>query len=259
MSKPVVLVTGASKGIGFAVTKSLLEEHNANVVALSRSRTPELDILIEAHRCSLLAIPCDVTDEEAQAHAFSLAKDKFGPVLNGLVLNAGILDPLARISDSTVALDAWKRHFDVNFFSLIIALKVALPALRSNPSTGRVIFISSGAATGGIPGWAAYNAGKAAMNSLARTLANEEPTIISLAFAPGKVDTAMQETLRSAGAAHMDESDHNIFIDAYREGTLVKPFDVAYVIANLSLHASSSLSGSFVRYNDEHCKEFGRK
>ncbi|KAF9247287.1 hypothetical protein BU15DRAFT_39073 [Melanogaster broomeanus] len=259
MSKPVVLVTGASKGIGFAVTKSLLEEHNANVVALSRSITPELNLLIESHRSSLFAISCDITDEVAQARAFSDAKDKFGPVLDGLVLNAGTLDPLARISNTTIALDAWKRHFDVNFFSLVSALQAALPALRSSPSTGRVIFISSGAATGNIPGWAAYNAGKAAMNSLARTLAKEEPTIVSLAFAPGKVDTAMQETLRSTGDAHMDDSDHKIFIDAHREGTLVNPFDVGYVIANLSLRAPLDLSGSFVRYNDEHCKEFGRK
>ncbi|KIJ20235.1 hypothetical protein PAXINDRAFT_67052 [Paxillus involutus ATCC 200175] len=259
MSKPLVLVTGASKGIGFAVTKSLLEEHNANVVALSRSITPELNILIEAHPSSLLAIPCDVTDEDAQARAFRQANNKFGPLLDGLVLNAGTLDPLARISNSTITLDAWKHHFDVNFFSLVSALQVALPALRSNPNTGRVIFISSGAATGGTAGWAAYNAGKAAMNSLARTLAKEEPTIVSLAFAPGKVDTGMQEALRSTGAAHMDESDHNIFTDAHREGTLVKPSDVAYVIANLSLRAPLSLSGSFVRYNDEHCKEFARK
>jgi len=94
--------------------------------------------------------------------------DTFGPILDGLILNAGTLDPLARIGDPTVPLDAWKHHFDVNFFSLVSALKVALPALRTSPNTGRVIFVSSGAATGGMPGWAPYNAGKAAVNSLAR-------------------------------------------------------------------------------------------
>jgi NAD(P)-dependent dehydrogenase (short-subunit alcohol dehydrogenase family) len=117
------------------------------------------------------------TDEDAQARAFRQANNKFGPLLDGLVLNAGTLDPLARISNSTITLDAWKHHFDVNFFSLVSALQVALPALRSNPNTGRVIFISSGAATGGTAGWAAYNAGKAAMNSLARCFRSQDDQV----------------------------------------------------------------------------------
>lgn len=69
----------------------------------------------------------------------------------------------------------------------------------------------------------------------------------------------MQECLRTTGAPHMDTSDLKIFLDAHRDGTLVQPSDVGYVIANLALRAPLSLSGSFVRYNDEHCKEFARK
>jgi hypothetical protein len=68
----------------------------------------------------------------------------------------------------------------------------------------------------------------------------------------------MQHTLRATGAPHMDVSDHKMFLDAHQDGTLVKPSDVGYVIANLSLRAPITLSGSFVRYNDEHCKEFAR-
>lgn len=69
----------------------------------------------------------------------------------------------------------------------------------------------------------------------------------------------MQEALRTTAAPHMDASDLKIFLDSHRDGTLVQPSDVGYVIANLSLRAPSSLSGSFVRYNDERCKEFSRK
>lgn len=57
----------------------------------------------------------------------------------------------------------------------------------------------------------------------------------------------------------MDAPDLKIFIDAHQDGTLVKPSDVGYVIANLALRAPRTLSGSFVRYNDENCKEFARK
>lgn len=75
---------------------------------------------------------------------------------------------MGRIDDPAVSIDAWKQHFDVNVFSLLGTLQLALPDLRMSKNGGRVVFISSGAATGSTPGWGAYNAGKAAVNSLAR-------------------------------------------------------------------------------------------
>lgn len=57
---------------------------------------------------------------------------------------------------------------DVNFFSLITLIKASLPALRKSEHGGRIVMISSGAAVKGTPGWAPYNASKAAMNSLCR-------------------------------------------------------------------------------------------
>lgn len=86
--------------------------------------------------------------------------------LDGLVLNAGVLEPLGPIADDNVPLASWKYHFDVNFFSLIPALRVSLPALRS--AHGRVVLVSSGAAVSGLAGWGPYNASKAALNSLCR-------------------------------------------------------------------------------------------
>lgn len=86
--------------------------------------------------------------------------------LDGLVLNAGVLEPLGPIADDNVPPASWKYHFDVNFFSLIPALRVSLPALRS--ARGRVVLVSSGAAVSGLAGWGPYNASKAALNSLCR-------------------------------------------------------------------------------------------
>ena len=78
-----------------------------------------------------------------------------------------MLDPLCRIGDNT-PLESWKKSFDINFFSLITALKVGIPYLRKSELTGRVVFVSSGAAEKGMPGWGTYSAAKAAMNSLCR-------------------------------------------------------------------------------------------
>jgi NAD(P)-dependent dehydrogenase (short-subunit alcohol dehydrogenase family) len=87
--------------------------------------------------------------------------------LDALILNAGVIDPLCRIGDDT-PLESWKQNFDVNFFPLVTALKISLPYLRKSKLTGRVVFVSSGAAEKGISGWAPYCAAKAAMNSLCR-------------------------------------------------------------------------------------------
>ena len=88
--------------------------------------------------------------------------------LDGLILNAGTLEPLTRVASADTPLDAWRTHFEVNVYSLITALKAAVPSLRDSPKGGRVVFVSSGAAVGGTTGWGPYNASKAAMNSLNR-------------------------------------------------------------------------------------------
>ena len=88
--------------------------------------------------------------------------------IDGVILNAGTLEPLGKIASDDVSVEQWRQHFDTNFFSLITALRATLPELRKSSLGGRVVFMSSGAATGNIPTWGAYNAGKAAMNSLCR-------------------------------------------------------------------------------------------
>ncbi|CAL1700765.1 unnamed protein product [Somion occarium] len=255
--KPVVVVTGASKGIGLAVTRILLEEFGAHVVTLSRSKSPELLKLTKAHPAALLAIECDVTDATALSRVIGLAEKTYHNI-DGLILNAGVLEPMGKIGDPSISLDSWKQHFDVNFFSLVTALRAALPALRRSDLGGRVVFVSSGAAVGNTAGWGPYNASKAAVNSLCRTFAQEEPDVVSVALRPGMVDTPMQAQIRESGAPHLTEQDFTKFSSAYAEGKLVKPEDSGYVIAALALRAPKSLSGQFVSWNSEDCKDFRR-
>lgn len=106
------------------------------------------------------------TNETALMDAIAQGVDRFRRI-DGLILNAGTVEPLCRIGDDT-ALSLWKEAFDTNFFSLVSALKLTLPALRKSEHGGRVIFVSSGAAVGGKTGWGPYSASKAAMNSLCR-------------------------------------------------------------------------------------------
>ncbi|KAF9055383.1 NAD(P)-binding protein [Hymenopellis radicata] len=249
--KPVVIVTGASRGIGLAVVQRLLAL-NANVAALSRARSHELDALSSDN---LLILECDITNESALIAAIKRVEETFQHI-DGLVLNAGTLDPLCRIGDST-PLAAWKTHFDVNFFSLITAVGASLPALRASELGGKIIFVSSGAAVNGTPGWGPYSASKAALNSLCRTLAQEEPKITSIAFRPGVVDTAMQAQVRAPESqVHMSEADRNKFTRLHSQGELLSPDLPGQIIAGLVLNAPSSLNGQFVSWDAEACKPF---
>ncbi|KAJ7047293.1 hypothetical protein C8F04DRAFT_1058352 [Mycena alexandri] len=248
---PTVLVTGASKGIGLAITAILLQKFGANVVCLSRTRSPELVALA----CdSLLLIDGDVSDEAAVANAVSQAIKTFSTV-DALVLNAATLPPLCRIGDET-PLHEWRAHFDVNFFSLVAMLKATLPALRKSEHGGRVVFVSSGAAVKGTAGWGPYSASKAAMNSLCRTLGEEEPDIVSIAIRPGMVDTGMQGILRNSGAASMNAADHQMFVNTHADGKLLTADGPGHVIASLALRAAKSLSGQYVSWDSQECADY---
>jgi NAD(P)-dependent dehydrogenase (short-subunit alcohol dehydrogenase family) len=109
--------------------------------------------------------------------------------IDALILNAGTLYPLGTVVQDAPTVNEWRAHFDVNFFSLVTALQAAMPALRARG--GRVVFTSSGSAIGATAGWAPYNASKAALNSLCRTVANEEPDVTFVALRPGMVDTSV--------------------------------------------------------------------
>jgi len=188
------------------------------------------------------------TDEAATSSVLASCRR-----IDGLVLNAGTIS-VGRIDSNNSTVIAWKQQFDVNFFSLLHTVRSALPRLRE--SKGKIVFVSSGAATGGIAGWGAYNASKAAMNSFCRTLANEEPDVTCIALRPGRVDTDMQRNLRAEGADHMSEVEHTEFVQAFHKGQLVKPGDPGHVIAALAVNASHDLTGQFVTWNAEELRKY---
>ncbi|KDQ12732.1 hypothetical protein BOTBODRAFT_34192 [Botryobasidium botryosum FD-172 SS1] len=253
---PVVLVTGASRGIGFATANLLLEIFSARVVTISRTLSPELKSLVEKYPNSLTTIQGDIASPNVHFQAVSAALESYGG-LDALVLNAGTTEPFGRIASPDLAVDSWKSHFDVNFFSLLHTLQAALPHLRERK--GRVIFISSGAAVGKTAAWGPYNASKAAMNSLARTLANEEEDIVCVALRPGVVDTDMQTSLRAKGGETMSPKEFERFITLHKNSALVKPEDCGHVIASLAVSAPKELSGQFVSWDADECKDFRRK
>ncbi|KAK4051308.1 hypothetical protein OIO90_004789 [Microbotryomycetes sp. JL221] len=229
-----------------------------NVTAMSRSETPELVDLADTYKGALNIFKGDVAKDGDNKEAVDVTLAAFQRV-DALILNAGTLDPLGTTEGLTGKLDKYKTLFDVNFFSLVSIVQHALPHLRERSKhdvSGRIIMVSSGAATGGVAGWGPYSASKAAMNSFVRTLGNEEPSIVSVAVRPGVVDTAMQEAIRSTGGQHMTEKDHARFTGLHAEGKLVPPEQPGAVLAALSLKATKDLTGQFVSWDSDEMQAY---
>ncbi|KAL9625701.1 MAG: hypothetical protein Q9160_000020 [Pyrenula sp. 1 TL-2023] len=156
-------------GIGLAVAHFLLkapEKHNLVVVSRDQSA---LERLRSEYPDQVAALAGDVCDYSIAPKAVELALSTFGEKLDGLVINQGILKPVAHIAECR---------------SL-----PAIPALRK--SGGRIVLVSSGAAVRGVEYWGAYGSSKAAMNHLAQTLQVEEPDITTVAIRPGTDDLTL--------------------------------------------------------------------
>jgi len=108
-----------------------------------------------------------------------------------VVLNAGILGPIADLSDTD--LNEIKFVFEINVWANKILLDTIFHAGITIP---QVVTISSGASLSGYRGWGAYSLSKTALNMLTRLYASENPTTHFCAVSPGPVDTGMQDLLR---------------------------------------------------------------
>lgn len=117
MSGKVIIVTGASRGIGLAICQHLLRApQSAKLVAVARS-ADALQSLKSAYPEQVAIVAGDVTDFSLANRTLSVARESFGAGVDGLVLNHGTVGQVARLEDCDV--EQWKEGFDVNFFSAV--------------------------------------------------------------------------------------------------------------------------------------------
>lgn len=166
----------------------------SNVITISRSLPDSLQQLQKEQEAdskastSISVYQGDVCSSEDNQKAIQQALDKWGR-LDSLILNAGIIE-FNRIADMDPA--TFANIININVCSLATTLHYAIPHLRKSPTgCGKVVFVSSGSSVGNSISWAPYSASKAAMNSIARTLAMEEENIASFSVRPGVVATSV--------------------------------------------------------------------
>jgi len=230
------LVTGAARGIGRAIALALAADGWA-VAACDRDGAVEATAhAIEQAGGRALALTWDVTDAAAAAAAHHRAAEELGP-LGAVVANAAIVDHIARAE--RVEPQAWRDELDVNLTGAFLTLQPALEGMRER-RRGRLVVISSGAATGGLRGQVSYAAAKAGLLGMVRTLALElAPAGVTVnAVLPGMVDTenvlTMPEEVRRRARARVPF------------GRFATCEEVAAVVAFLCSPGSSYLTGASI-------------
>lgn len=255
-----IIVTGASQGLGNCIVKNILADYDsANVVLIARNHvllTEFYNGLNKNDKQRVLIIKGDVTDKEAMVIAIEQTLTTFGKI-DGIVFNAGAIEPVGHLYDEDYDIQGMKKLFDVNYFSIVMFINQVLIRIKKNDEIPPInlIFVSSGASTRGIDGWLAYGSSKAAINLLCKQLHDEMyPKVKCVSIAPGTVDTKMQEKIRENFKDKMEEKSYNRFIKLYQEGELLDGMVVGKVYSRLvveGIEPSNEISGKYIRWNDE--------
>ncbi|TMG64551.1 MAG: SDR family oxidoreductase [Chloroflexi bacterium] len=243
----VAIVTGGGRGLGRAIAERLAAMGAAVVIA-SRN-APELDEVAKAIKRAkgrALAQTADIADER-QVQELVLATERWVGPATILVNNAGMVDPMVPLARSNAAL--WLRSVAINVGGTYLATRAVLPGMLDR-GYGRIVTISSGAATRPSAGWTAYSAGKSAVVMMMRSLALElEGTgVTACCFNPGYMDTEMQERIRRTSTSDFPRSDE--YRAAHREGKLNDPKEPARTVAYLVL-PSTKRNGAVLEQSDE--------
>ncbi len=166
----VVVVTGASQGIGRAIAEAFATEEGAQVALVARTRST-LETVAENCRAQggeALVVPTDVADEAAVEDMAETVRDEWG-VPDVLVNNAGIFR-YAPIDELT--LDGFREQIDVNLTGAFAVTQAFLPAMRER-GQGHLFYMGSVASIMAYPGNAGYCAAKHGMRGLARVVREE--------------------------------------------------------------------------------------
>jgi NAD(P)-dependent dehydrogenase (short-subunit alcohol dehydrogenase family) len=190
----IALVTGASRGIGYAVSLALARA-GAHVIAVARTvgGLEELDDAIRKLGGSATLVPLDMTDYAGIARLAAAVDERYRR-LDVLIGNAGIGGPSSPLGH--VEPKAWDDVMAVNVTANWHLIRAFEPLLRASDA-GRAVFISSGSAHNARAYRGPYNISKAALEALARTFANETAStnVRVNVFNPGPTRTRMRAAI----------------------------------------------------------------
>ncbi len=195
MTKPltsrIALVTGASRGIGYATARALAKA-GAHVIAVARTQggLEELDDEIRKEDGSATLVPLNLTDSDGIARLGAALQERHGK-LDILVGNAGVPGPSSPLGH--IDLKSWNEVMAINLSANFQLIRCMEPLLRQSDA-GRAVFVTSAAASQANAYLGPYAASKAALETLARAWAQETastPLRVNL-FNPGPTRTRVR-------------------------------------------------------------------
>jgi len=213
----VILITGASSGIGEGIAREL-GQAGAKVLLGARRLDRVESIAAEIRGAGGVAQACelDVTNRASMAAFVQTALDSWGRV-DVLINNAGIM-PLSPLSAGKQ--DEWERTVDVNIKGVLWGIGAVLPVMEAQGS-GQIINIGSIGALAVVPTAAVYCATKFAVRAISDGLRQESPTIRVTCVNPGVVESELASTIT--------HKETMAVMDAYRSIAL-KPADIARAV-----------------------------
>jgi sepiapterin reductase len=228
MSEKVVILTGASRGLGAALAEKLLGP-DTRLICIARSPNDELGEHAAKRNAWLDYYLADLSDvASTEALATSICEGLLPDAESyTLINNAGILGPV----DKAEALTAMEitSTFAVNVVAAVTFTAQFLAVTRTFTGKRRVVNISSGAARTPYAGWAVYCASKAALDMITRCAKLDEEGAANparfVSLAPGVVDTQMQMMVRNTSEEAFPKRQH--FLDLKATDKLTPPNDAA--------------------------------
>lgn len=240
MSPKVVVITGASRGIGAAIAKIFAHE-GCHLILTSRNKDQQLEQLqreiLSFSKFDCTIIPCDVGNRQQVELLFQTIRHRYSHI-DVLINNAGI-SHIGLLSDMTY--EQWDHIIATNMSSLFYTCKQVIPMMVS-AKEGKIINISSVWGELGASCEVAYSATKGAVNSFTKALAKElAPSNIQVnAIACGVIDTSMN--------AGFTAEELDALIEEIPAGRLGQPQEVASLCLQLC-SGNSYLTGQIISLN----------
>jgi NAD(P)-dependent dehydrogenase (short-subunit alcohol dehydrogenase family) len=241
----VAVVTGASKGIGLAITRSLAAE-GVRVAAGALKGSPELDVL--ADQADVHPFLADLTSPEGPAALVADAVERFGGI-DVLVNNVGAVRPRL---DGFLALtdDDWDRTLTINFLAAVRTMRAALPHLAGRAGTS-IVTISSVNAFLPDPTVIAYSAAKGALTNTCKALSEEYGGRVRInTISPGPVQTdlwlgteGVAATVARANGTTAEAVARQAAADA-ATGRFTHPQEIADLALFLASSRADNITGS---------------